>query len=196
MTLNENIYIRDGFNILNHQNYVFFDIDGTLSSALDELSRIKTDQDCYDYANKLGFDSNDFQVFHVFDLAVPQKSSLEIFAQFLKDTNSKAICTASWLSASKGEQGLNELAKLFSLITNEFPNDWLVGCTNGCCGDRWEAYIEPFKKIHPKSCVIAIDDSAKEYQNKEYSIETNAEYGLLKSDMDKGYNMLNRQKEV
>lgn len=191
LQISDVFFIKKGFDVINHQNYVFFDIDCTLSSSVDEDLRIKSDQYCIDYANSLGFIQSDFEIFNVYDFSVPQKSSLDLFGYFLKITNSKAICISSWASITNGEKAIEEIERMFSLISDQFPKNWLIGCSDGCGGDRWEAYIKPFSKIfHPESKHVAFDDGAHEYSNTETTVHVDSMSGFNESDFIKGLKIL------
>lgn len=189
--MDSRFFIRNDFDIYKQKNIVFFDIDCTLSSAIDEEIRNQSDEDCIIYAEKLGFIQENFLLFNAFDVAVPQKSSLDLFAYFLKITNSKAICISSWASVSNGQKCIDEIENIFSLISSEFEKDWLVGLTNGCGGDRWASYIKPFTEdIHPTCNHVAFDDGAHEYSNTETTIHVDSMLGLNIYDFINGLRVL------
>lgn len=190
MILNNLFYIKEGFDYLSHENYAFFDIDCTLSSAIDEQLSFPTDESCLEYADKLGFKQSEFKLFTPFDLAVPQKSSLDIFGYMLDKTNTKAISISSWGSIKNGEVFIDELQRLFALISNRFPDDWLVGQSDGCGGDRWKHYVEPFTRFHPTCKHVAFDDGAHEYSNTETTIHVDSMLGLNVYDVMRGAKIL------
>lgn len=191
MILNDLFYMKDGFDYLSHKNYMFFDIDCTLSSAIDEQLSFSDDKSCFEYAEKLGFKQSEFTIFTPYDLAVPQKSSLDLFGYILDKTNSKALSITSWGSISEGEVYIDELQRLFGLISNRFPENWLVGQTNGCGGDRWKAYVEPFvTKIHPNCNHVVFDDGAHQYSNTDTTVHIDSMLGLNIYDAMKGVKIL------
>ena len=145
----------------------------------------------------MGFNQEDFKYYTMYDFAVPQKTSLDLFGYFLKITNSKAICISSWVTLSEHDKRLDEIEKIFALISDQFPENWLVGNTGGSGGDRWTDSIEPIvKDIHPNCKYVVFDDGAKEYKYKETSVQVDSMLGLNIYDFLKGFDILNDKTKI
>lgn len=191
MILDKTYFIRDDFNYLEHTNYVFFDIDSTITSVIDERIRVVSDEYCFEYAKLMGFNPDEFEILSVFDFASLQKISIDLFAHFLRSTNSKAICISSWGSINGGQKFIDELEKAFGLLSVHFPEKWLIGQTNGCGGDRWVDYVQPFvEKLHPTCHYVVLDDGAHKYSNTENTVKPDPWLGFNIYDFKKALDIL------
>ena len=134
-------------NILKEtQNIVFFDIDGTFSSSIESLLHINNEK----YMKFKCSYYQDWKTIKLVDFKFLNHSSIALFANFLRQTNSKAVCISSWnirgMMYKDSELYMKELQESFESICSYFPNSWLLGFSGGGGGDRFVNSIIPFIK--------------------------------------------------
>ena len=158
------------------QRIVFFDIDSTLTSVIDHHTLN------YQMANQLhkreSYDEYNWKTIKFADYIELSSSCLALFANFLRQTGAKAVCISSWNTDRHDGIFLKELQEAFESIS-EFPNDWLLGFTGCCGGDRWKYTIEPFLKEYDfTGAYLAIDDRVIEYSNTSRAVQVDPRSGF------------------
>lgn len=165
------------------ERIVFFDIDSTLSSAVDHCTLAY--QPSYNAYKKSIYNDN-WKTIRFANFVELSQSSIALFAKFLEQTNAKAICIASWNTDRHEGVFIHELKEAFEALS-EFPDDWFLGCAGGGGGDRDVYTIKPFiKKLGFSGDFIAIDDSVFSYTDKSYAIKIDGRLGFNIHDYEKG----------
>lgn len=179
-------------NLDNMQNIVFFDIDSTLSSSVDHCVLKEQHQDIKITKNLY----QNWETISYYNYAELSHSSVALFAYFLKQTNSKAVCISSWNKHQKAELFIKELSEAFETIS-DFPDDWLLGISGLCGGDRWKHSIEPFIKEHNVQVpFVALDDAGWNYSDQSKAVLVDGRLGFNIIDYMKALKILNLKEEL
>ena len=162
------------------QRIIFFDIDATLTSSIDNL--VLHDQPIQDAFKRQLFDEN-WKTISFTDFRELDPSSLALFSRLLRQTGAKAVCISSW--NTDDNRYLSELKSAFEAFV-VFPDDWLLGCTGGGGGQRDHHAIKPFVlKSGFQGEYIALDDGAHHYIDQSRAIKVDGSLGFTIYDYKK-----------
>jgi hypothetical protein len=179
-------------NLDNMQNIVFFDIDATLTSTIDHYI-LKSQEKNEKIVKSL---YKDWETITYHDYAELTHSCIALFASFLKQTNSKAVCISAWNYSPEPELYTKELSEAFEGIS-DFPQDWLLGYAGGGGGDRWRSAIKPFlDKYNFGVPHVALDDGGFEYSNQDNVVIIDGKLGFNYYDYLKALKILNLKVEL
>ncbi|MCF2901142.1 hypothetical protein L1267_12145 [Pseudoalteromonas sp. OFAV1] len=166
------------------ERIVFFDIDSTLTSAVDH--HILNYQPAYRASKQAVYDRHQWKTIKFGDYIELSSSCLALFANFLAQTGARAVCVSSWNCVRHDGIYLQELQQAFETIS-EFPKDWLLGFSGVGGGDRWKWSITPFLlETGFKGDLIAIDDKACDYSNQNIAIKVDSLIGFSYREYEKG----------
>lgn len=114
-------------NILKEtQNIVFFDIDGTLSSTNEW--QLLMDNPKYKFFKESFYQQ--WKTIKLVDFRNLNHISVALFANLLRQSNSKAVCISSWNVRGSGicpDLYFQQLKESFESIYQYFPENWLLG---------------------------------------------------------------------
>ena len=184
-------------NILKEtQNIVFFDIDQTLSSSIDFHYTFDEDK-LQNYKKSLY--NKEWKTISLFEFQNLNQTSLALFACFLKQTNSKAVCVSSWNTTNSEIADLyfKELKESFESISSLFADNWLLGFSGGGGGDRHTFSIVPFlEETNFKGKYIAIDDGGICYTDKSYCVIVNGQTAFHCKEYLEGLKLFGLKEEI
>lgn len=177
------------------ENLVFFDIDGTLSSSNEWQLLMKNPK--YK-AFKESF-YKEWETIKFIDFKNLNHTSIALFANLLRQTNSKAVCISSW--NIKGHNispnlYIQQLQEAFQSIYEYFPDNWLLGYSYGEI-DRNISAIQPFiEKTHFDGKYITLDDGGFQYLDQSLTVIVNSRNGFNHQDYEKALKLFNIKEEV
>lgn len=178
------------------QNIVFFDIDQTLSSSTDFHYTFDEDK-LQNYKKSLY--NKQWKTIKLFDFQCLNQTSLALFACFLRQTNSKAVCVSSWNTTRPEIAHLyfKELKESFEVFSSLFPDNWLLGFSGCGGGDRHTHSIIPFlKETNFKEKYIAIDDSGISYKDHSYCVIVDGKTAFHCKEYLEGLKLFGLEEEI
>jgi hypothetical protein len=162
------------------QRVIFFDIDATLTNAVDHSSLL--DHPTQEAFKQQLFDES-WKTIMFADFRELHPSSLALFACLLRQTGAKAVCISSWNTDDVGY--VAELKAAFERFA-DFPDGWLLGYSGGCGGQRDITAIKPFmEETGFDGEYIALDDGAFEYLDQSRAIIVDGRLGFTIYDYQK-----------
>ncbi len=183
-------------NILKEtQNIVFFDIDGTLSSTNEW--QLLMDNPKYKSFKESFYQQ--WKTIKLVDFRNLNHISVALFANLLRQSNSKAVCISSWNVRGSGicpDLYFQQLKESFESIYQYFPENWLLGYSSGEV-DRNVSAIKPFlEKTNFKGKHIAIDDGGFQYLDQSLTVIVKSRNGFDHQDYEKALKLFNINEKV
>ena len=185
----------DEHKLASTENIIFFDIDGTFSSS-NEVLLYRDNQKYIEF--KQSYYQN-WETIKLVDYQFVNHTCIALFANLLRQTNSKAVCVSSWnmKGRNKPELYLKQLEEAFQAIYSDFPNDWFLGFSGSGGGDRTTYSINPFlEETGFKGKYIAIDDGGFEYADQSYVVQVISRNGFNHNDYQKALQLFGINEDV
>lgn len=157
------------------ERLLFIDIDNTFGGTLERLYQDNEEntQKWKDFIKE-----HNLYRLHARDIASLNPNQIKLFAEMVRDTNSKVISMSAWGSLSNPEESLRSIKTVFEHFA-DFPKDWLIGLVSGTGGNRELLTVRPFlKEVDFKGQHLLIDDMWKSFSDPKVCIKVDGKIGF------------------